>query len=230
MKLSGLQKMTLLDYPGKVAATVFLYGCNFRCPYCHNASLVTGGAGAPEIAQDEFFAFLQKRKGLIDGVCVTGGEPLLQDDLAPFFEKIKALGFLLKLDTNGSFPQKLRALVEQGLVDYVAMDIKNAPLQYKNTTGVNGAAFARVEESAAYLMSGPVDFEFRTTVVKTMHTPRDMAAIGQWLQGGEKYFLQNFEDSGDVLTPGLQGLSADEMDALLQALRPFVPRVLVRNP
>ena len=231
MKIAGLQKMTLLDYPGKVAATVFLSGCNFRCPYCHNASLVLGRGQAPAISQEDFFAFLQTRKGLLDGVCITGGEPLMQSALDPFFEKIKAMGFLLKLDTNGSYPEKLRSLVTGGLVDRVAMDIKNAPAKYAQTAGISSEAIVpRVQESVDYLLSAPVPYEFRTTVVKSLHTMEDMIAIGQWIAGAEQYFLQNFEDSGDILTPGLQGFTPVEMEAFADALRPYVPAVAVRNP
>ncbi|MFH1879694.1 MAG: anaerobic ribonucleoside-triphosphate reductase activating protein, partial [Bacillota bacterium] len=179
MKIAGLQKMTLLDYPGKIAATVFLGGCNFRCPYCHNASLVEPGRQAQEIAEDEFFAFLQKRKGLLDGVCVSGGEPLVQDGLEPFFQRIKDLGFLVKLDTNGSYPGKLRQLAGGGLIDYVAMDIKNSPAKYAATAGIAGDVLPDVRESVAYLLAGSAAYEFRTTVVKTMHTMEDIVEIGR---------------------------------------------------
>ncbi len=229
MRIAGLQKLTLLDYPGKVAATVFLDGCNFRCPYCHNASLVSGNGRAAALPQEEFFAFLEKRKGLLDGVCVSGGEPLAQENLEPFFAQIKALGFSVKLDTNGSYPQKLRSLVENSLVDYVAMDIKNAPERYMETAGTTWPIVARVKESAAYLLSGPVAFEFRTTVARSLHTAEDMASIGRWIAGAPRYFLQNYVDSPDVLRPGLQPVDAAGMAALANAVRPFVPSVAIRG-
>ncbi len=229
MKIAGLQKMTLLDYPGKIAATVFLGGCNFRCPYCHNASLVESGRQAQEIPEDEFFAFLHKRKGLLDGVCVSGGEPLMQAGLEPFFRKIKDLGFLVKLDTNGSYPGKLKLLVGGGLIDYVAMDIKNTPAKYAATAGIAKDTLPDVEESVACLLGGSVAYEFRTTVVRSMHTLEDIVEIGKWIQGAQRYFLQNFADSGDVLQPGLQGVEAAEIQAFADAVRAYVPNAQVRN-
>jgi len=229
MMISGLQRVTLLDYPGKVAATVFLGGCNFRCPYCHNASLVENVSRADGIAEDEFFSFLRKRKGLLDGVCVSGGEPLMQEDLAPFLEQIKALGFLVKLDTNGSYPARLKALVRSGLVDCVAMDIKNAPAKYAATAGTTDAALPGIRESVDYLLTAPVEYEFRTTVVKPLHTVEDMRRIGEWIRGARQYFLQNFVDSGNVLQPGLQGFESEEMAEFVKVLRPFVPSVQVRS-
>ncbi len=229
MRIAGLQKTTLLDYPGKIAATVFLGGCNFRCPYCHNASLVEMTARTPDIPEDEFFAFLKKRRGQLDGVCVSGGEPLVQADLGPFLQAIKDLGFFIKIDTNGSIPGKLKALVGAGLIDYVAMDVKHAPAKYREAAGTAADILPQVQESAAFLLSGAVDYEFRTTVAKPLHTAEDLAEIGRWLRGAERYFLQNFEDSGDVLGPGLQGLEIAEMEALQSAVRPFIPAVRIRN-
>ena len=229
MRLSGLQKVTLLDYPGKVAATVFLGGCNFRCPYCHNASLVTGLDRAQDISEDEFFTFLQKRAGLLDAVCVSGGEPLLQEGIEPFMERIKSLGFLIKLDTNGSYPDRLKLLSQRGLLDYVAMDIKNAPAKYGQTAGVGADVWPSVQESIAYLLTEPMDYEFRTTLVRSLHTPEDIAEIGQTIRGAKRYYLQNFEDSGDVIQPGLAGFSPSELDAFAVAVRAFVPSAQVRS-
>ena len=229
MNIAGLQKMTLLDYPGKVAATVFLGGCNFRCPYCHNASLVFNNDRTASIPSEEFFAFLQKRKGLLDGICVSGGEPLVHNNPEPFFAQIKDLGFSVKLDTNGGYPQKLQALVEKHLVDYVAMDVKNTPERYMETAGIQWPMVARIKESVAYLLSGPVPYEFRTTVVKSLHTLEDMVSIGQWIQGAPRYYLQNFRDSDDVLMPGLQGVDAATLAVFADAIRPFVPAVAIRG-
>lgn len=229
MRIAGLLKTTLLDYPGKIAATVFLGGCNFRCPYCHNASLVEMTGRTPDIPEDEFFSFLEKRRGLLDGVCVSGGEPLLQAGLEDFLRKIKALKFYTKLDTNGSIPGKLKALVRDGLIDYVAMDVKNSPAKYGETAGTRADVLPGVEESVAFLLANPVDYEFRTTVAKPLHTAEDLADIGRWLRGAKRYFLQNFEDSGDVLRPGLCGFETAEMEALQSAVLPFVPAVRVRN-
>lgn len=229
MILSGLQKMTLLDYPGKIAATVFTGGCNFRCPYCHNASLVLSPGGAGTIPEEEFFGFLEARRGLLDGVCVTGGEPLVHRDIAGFLARIKALGFLVKLDTNGSFPDALRELVRDGLADYVAMDIKNSPAKYAETAGTGEDILPRVRESVSFLLSGPVDYELRTTVVKEFHTKEDFAAIGAWIRGARRYFLQNFVDSGSLIRPGLSGVGKDELAAFADAVRPCVPTVQIRG-
>ena len=184
MRIAGLQKLTLLDFPGKTAATVFTPGCNFRCPFCHNADLVTGEAGrdgaaadSSALSIDELFAFLGKRQGLLDGVCITGGEPLLQSGIDEFCTRVHELGFAVKLDTNGSFPGRLRALVEEGLVDYVATDVKNAPERYAETVGVPAFDLAPVQESLDFLRSGAVPYEVRTTVVRELHTADDLRAL-----------------------------------------------------
>ncbi len=227
--IAGLQKMTLLDYPGKVAATVFIGGCNFRCPYCHNASLLDPANDAQEITEDTVLAFLQSRKGLLDGVCVTGGEPLLWDGLEAFLQKIKALGFLVKVDTNGTRPDKLKALVQAGLVDTVAMDLKHAPDKYTLATGIQADPLPAVKDSVAYLLTGPIPYEFRTTVVKGLHQQDDLVKIGQWIQGADVYFLQNFQASPDVLTPGLEGFEMQELQAFADAIRPYVPGIHIRG-
>lgn len=229
MNIQGLQKMTLLDYPGKIAATVFTDGCNFRCPFCHNASLVLNSGNAQGIAEEDFFNFLAKRKGLLDGVCISGGEPLLQEDINEFISKIKSLGFLVKIDTNGSFPFKLKELVENGLVDYVAMDIKNSPAGYAKTAGTTGKILPKIKQSITYLIDGPVEYEFRTTVVKGFHTNEDFVKIGKWIQGAKRYFLQNFVDSGDLIQPGLQGVEKVELMVFAEIVRVYVPLVQIRN-
>ena len=177
MKIQGLQKLTLLDYPGQVACTIFTAGCNFRCPFCHNAPLVTHIDDSCDITTEEIFAFLKKRQGILDGVCVSGGEPLVQPDIAEFIREIKALGYHVKLDTNGSFPEKLKELVDEGLLDYVAMDIKNSARKYGETIGIDGYDPARILESVDYLMTNVVPFEFRTTVVREFHKKTDFEDI-----------------------------------------------------
>ena len=212
MLISGLQKLTLLDYPGRVACTVFTGGCNFRCPFCHNAPLVLPERLARDSSEEAVLAFLSKRRGVLDGVAVTGGEPLLHRDIGAFLEKVKALGFSVKLDTNGSFPDRLRALVSAGLVDRVAMDM---------------AAIAR---SRDFLLSGAVDYEFRTTVVKGLHTKESLMDAARWIRGAKEYYLQQFKDSGDVLAiEGLGAFSEKEMHALADAAAEFVPSVQVRG-
>ena len=230
MLIKGLQKLTLLDFPEKMACTVFTFGCNFRCPFCHNASLVLSDrADDTRITEEEFFAFLQKRKGILEGVCVTGGEPTLQPDLLPFLRKIKELGYAVKLDTNGYQPDVLKAAVETGLVDYVAMDIKNSLARYGETVGIPHFDTAPIEESTAYLMEGHIPFEFRTTLVKGLHTPEDLSQIGEWLHGEEAFFLQGFVDSGDLIGEGLGALESGEAALSLAALRIYVPNAQIRG-
>lgn len=228
MKIAGLQKTTLLDYPGKVACTVFLAGCNFRCPYCQNAEIAFA-QGGEDIPPEELLAFLRRRRGILDGVCVTGGEPLVHTRIGELLRKIKALGYAVKLDTNGSFPARLKALCAEGLVDFVAMDIKHAPAQYARAAGVP-ADMDAIGESAAFLLGGSVPYELRTTVARGLHTAADMEEIGRWLRGAKRYYLQNFRP-GDTLPPGctLEPFSDEEMLALKRALAPFIPAVRIRG-
>ena len=232
--ISGLQKMTLLDYPGKVACTVFLQGCNFRCPFCHNSDLLPR-QGEPFMTEDALIAFLEKRTGLLDGVCITGGEPTLQPGLADLLRRIKALGFAVKLDTNGSRPQVLKQLVEAGLVDYVAMDVKNCPSRYAQTIGSDADCTEAMEKSLGILLQGNIPFELRTTVVKPLHDAAALAEMGRWLYAlnGDKkvpvLYLQPFEDRETVLFSGMQTPDADELARLADALTPFVANVHIRS-
>ena len=234
MNISGLQKMTLLDYPGKVACTVFLSGCNYRCPFCHNAELLDGKI-EPLMRVDEFLSFLNKRRGLLDAVCISGGEPTLSAGLKELMTAIKAMGFAIKLDTNGSRPKILRELVEAGLVDYVAMDIKNSPSRYAETAGLAKVDLAAIEESAAYLISGAVDSEFRTTVAEPLHDEGSILEMGRWLHkiAGDKpvkkLFLQPFVDRDTVVFSGLKAPNPAQMAAFVELLRPFVLEVSVRG-
>ncbi|MBQ3527594.1 MAG: anaerobic ribonucleoside-triphosphate reductase activating protein [Clostridia bacterium] len=226
MKINGLLKLTLLDFPGHTACTVFMGGCNFRCPFCHNATLVRGEG--EDITEEEFFKFLSKRQGLLDGVCITGGEPLLQRDIADFMRRIKDMGFAVKLDTNGAFPEKLRELCSRGLVDYVAMDIKSSPEGYSRAAGIT-VNTDKIRESVEYLLSGSVPFEFRTTVAKGAVLPSDMEGIGKLIQGAERYFLQGFVDSGDILGEGCSAYTKEEMEEMLAAVRKYVPAAELRG-
>lgn len=228
MQIDGLQTLTLLDYPGKVACTVFTSGCNMRCPFCHNASLVCGEV-PPFMEKEEFFAFLKKRTGVLDGVCVTGGEPLLQEGLIPFLLEVKEKGFTTKLDTNGLLHDRLRAVVEAGAVDYVAMDIKNCKARYVETAGVPGLDLAPIEKSVQFLMEGSVDYEFRTTVVKELHNKADFDEIGRWLKGAKRYFLQSFKDSGDILSPGLSPMEKADLLEIRDRLRADISVVELRG-
>jgi len=229
MNIGGVQRLSLLDYPDKTCCTIFTVGCNYRCPFCHNASIVENKLSEKGVLQKEVMDFLKRRLGILDGVCITGGEPLLQDQLENFIREIKALGFLVKLDTNGSLPKKLKQLIETGLVDYVAMDIKNSPDSYGQTIGINNYNLDLIKESVDLLLSNIVPYEFRTTVVRQLHTSKDMLAIAQWLKGAEHYYLQNFVDSGDILEGGLSGFSREEMQAFQELIRPKIPSVELRG-
>ena len=227
---AGLQKLTLLDYPGKVACTLFTRGCNFRCPFCHNASLVVRADEQPNYTNDEILAFLKKRQGILDGVAITGGEPTLMSGLYDFIVQVKEMEYSVKLDSNGTRPEVLKKLVMNGLVDYVAMDIKNSPEKYAYTCGLpESYDLSKIEESKNFLMEGHVDFEFRTTVAKPFHTEEDFYKIGEWLKGSEKYFLQQFKDSGDIIGQEISSFNESDMKKFLNVLLPFVPNTQLRG-
>lgn len=228
MNIHGLQKLTLLDYPGKVACTVFLGGCNFRCPYCHNAELLDGTA--PAVMDDsELLAFLKKRQGLLDGVCITGGEPILRPELPELLSRIRELGYQVKLDTNGSDPDRLSNILSCGLVDYVAMDIKNSPERYGLTVGIPDFDVRPIQESVRLLMEGKTEFEFRTTVLHFFHDDEAIRSIGQWIAGSPRYFLQSFVDRDTVPVAGLCPPAPQVMEHWLEIVRSFVPNAQIRG-
>ena len=229
MLLMGLQKLTLLDFPGKLACTVFTGGCDFRCPFCHNASLVRLNAESARLPEEEFFKFLNTRKGVLQGVCITGGEPTLQPDLEQFIIKSRDLGFKVKLDTNGNNPEVLKKLVAQGLVDYVAMDIKNSLENYGETIGIEQFDISKVLQSINFLLGNPVDYEFRTTLVKQFHSTNDILSIGNLIKGAKHYYLQGFIDSGDLLGDNLEGFTKEETENLVNLLKPYVDSVEIRG-
>ena len=230
MLISGLQKLTLLDYPGRVACTVFTGGCDFRCPFCHNSSLVLPERLVHDTDEEAVLAFLRKRRGTLDGVAVTGGEPLLHGDIPEFLEKVHGLGYKIKLDTNGSFPDRLIDIVNAGLVDRVAMDIKNAPDKYGVTVGIPDFDISGVEKSKNFLLEGHIDYEFRTTVVKGLHTKESLLEAAEWISGAKEYYLQQFKDSGNVINiSGLSAFDEDEMHALADCVSVCVPSVQVRG-
>lgn len=231
MKVTGIQKLTLLDYPGVVACTVFTAGCNFRCPFCHNAMLVLPEQIDDEcLTDDEVFGFLKKRRGVLDGVAVTGGEPLLHADMPEFLARVKELGYKIKLDTNGSNPELLSEIVKNKLVDRVAMDIKNAPEEYARTIGLKSFDIAPVERSKEMLLRGDINYEFRTTVVKGIHTKESLIGAAKWIEGAKEYYLQQFKDSGNLILPdGLSAYDEKQMHALADAVRDYVPTVEVRG-
>ena len=229
MKFGGLQKLTLLDYPDKVAATVFTVGCNFRCPFCHNLSLVAGKTDKLEmLTSEEVMAFLNKRKNVLEGVCVTGGEPLIQPDVEDFLREVREMGYKIKLDTNGAFPEKLRLLIERGLVDYVAMDVKNSKELYEKTVGCDVDVRA-IEQSVELLKSGVVDYEFRTTVTATFHTEESIEAMAQWLSGAKRLYLQQFVDSGDLIDETVTGVNETTLRRYCELSRKFVPNTHLRG-
>ncbi|KXL53454.1 pyruvate formate-lyase 1-activating enzyme [Anaerotignum neopropionicum] len=229
MLIGGLQKLSLLDYPDRTCCTIFTIGCNFRCPFCHNATIIQDKYEGPKILEKEILLFLEKRKNLLDGVCITGGEPLLQKGLEAFIGEIKALGFAVKLDTNGSFPERLQELIHNKLVDYVAMDIKNAPDKYGQTIGVKNYDISPIKQSISILLSNVVPYEFRTTVVRELHTDEDMFALAQWIKGTQNYYIQNFVNSNDVLARGMSSYSKDELQALLDLIHPLIPTARLRG-
>lgn len=228
MNIHGLQKMTLLDYPGIVAATVFLGGCDYRCPYCHNFELVDGTA-SPIMSDQELFLFLEKRKNLLDGVVITGGEPCLRPDLPQLVKAIKDMGYKVKLDTNGNHPDVLRQLLNAGLVDYVAMDIKNSLSKYGMTIGVPGFDTKGVQESAAILLDGSTDYEFRTTVVHEFHELNDFELIGQWIEGAKAYYLQQYTVRDTVPDKSLTSPTEEDMRLYLDVVKKYVPNAVVRG-
>lgn len=229
MRILGLQKLSLVDFPGKVAATVFTGGCDLRCPFCHNAPLVLPGRGTSALDAGGVLDFLASRRGLLDGMVLSGGEPLLQPDAADFLAEVKAMGFAVKLDTNGCHPDALADILDRRLADYVAMDIKNSLEKYPWTVGVPGFDTAPVERSARLLMEGPADYEFRTTLVRPFHEVGDMETIGRWLRGARRYYLQAFVDSGDLVGGGCAPFTPEEMEGFLQAARPFFQSVALRG-
>ncbi len=231
MILKGLQKTTLLDFPTKVACTVFTSGCNFRCPFCHNASLVINPDNSETVNIDAFFEYLKKRRNILDGVCITGGEPLLQKDISEFISKIKELGYAVKLDTNGSKPEILRSLIDNDLIDYVAMDIKGTREKYPLICGIEKDKFIdEVKESTNILLENKVDYEFRTTVVRELHEKDDFHDIGKWISGAKRYFLQQFKDSGELILPsGFSAYNKAEMEEMLDIVRIYVPSAELRG-
>ncbi len=229
MRIGGLQKLTLLDYPGFVACTVFLVGCNLRCPYCHNPGLVlTDKENCPELSQKELLDFLNLRKGILDGVCITGGEPTIQGDLPRLIENIRGLGYKIKLDTNGTNPGMLRELFSASLLDYVAMDIKNCPDRYSETCG-GFDIYHPVQVSVDLIMNSGVDYEFRTTVCKPLHDEESIKKIGIWLKNAKRYFIQPFVDSGNLLLGGVQPFSHEELGKLRQAVLPYISNTIIRG-
>lgn len=227
IKIQGLQKLTLLDYPGKIACTIFTAPCNLRCPFCHNTSLIFGTN--PEISWSEVRDFLTKRIGILEGVCITGGEPTLHKSLETMLIEIKKLGYVIKLDTNGSRPDQLKHLVNSGLLDYVALDIKNSPTKYGQTVGVANYDLKPIQASIEFLLTGVVDYEFRTTVVRDFHDRESLLELAHFIKGAKQYYLQSFVPGEEVLQPGLQAYSVAELNSFVEDLKPILPQVQLRG-
>ncbi|MGN0402207.1 MAG: anaerobic ribonucleoside-triphosphate reductase activating protein [Acetatifactor sp.] len=229
MEIHGLNKTTLLDYPEHVAATVFTGGCNFRCPFCHNSELVLAPGGQPAFSEEEVLAFLKKRRGLLEGVCITGGEPTLQPDLEGFIGKVKELGYRVKLDTNGYRPEVLERLLKAGLLDYAAMDVKASRDNYGRAAGLPEISLNRIERSIELLKNCSIDYEFRTTVVKGIHSVEEFGEIGKWLSGARAYYLQSYRENENVLCQGFEAFSKEELEAMAALAHRYVDRVGLRG-
>ena len=229
MKIHGFQSLTLLDYPGKVACTVFLGGCNFRCPFCQNTGLVLSPEREAVVPMEEVLGVLRKRRGMLDGVCITGGEPTLTSDLPEFIGRVREMGYLVKLDTNGYRRDVLEKLLENGMLDYVAMDIKSSRERYAKVAGLPGLDLNRIQRSVEPLMGGNVDYEFRTTVAQGLHTREDIEAVGKWLQGCRRYFLQNYQESDQVMMPVFAGFSREQLENFRRLLLEYIPEVGIRG-
>ena len=229
IRFYGLQKLTLLDYPGNMAATVFTGGCNFRCPFCHNRSLVFLNENDSEIANEDIFDFLKSRNKILDGICITGGEPLLHKGITAFIKRVRDLGLKVKLDTNGSNFEALRRLIDEKLVDYVAMDIKNSPEKYAMTIGLENYDLSEIEKSKNYLLENHVDYEFRTTIVREFHEPEDLRKIGEWIRGAKHYYLQNFEDHGTCIQAGLGEVDLHTLETMKRIAGEYVEHIEIRG-
>lgn len=229
MNIQGLQKLTLLDFPGKTACTIFTGGCNLRCPFCHNSPLVINPPKESAYSEEELFSFFKKRIGILDGIAITGGEPLMQPDIADFIVKVRELGYSVKLDTNGTYPDKLKYLVNNKLVDYVAMDVKSGPTGYPQCVGIGGYKIDKIMDSIAFLMQNNVDYEFRTTVADGLHTQEDIEEIGLMIKGAKRHFIQSFKDSGDLIGFGLSSFSKEELIKMKTIMEKYVDFCDVRG-
>ncbi len=229
MNICGFEKFSLVDYDNYVTCTVFTKGCNFVCPFCHNSSLVLKDKFAENIPEEDVFSYLQKRKGMVDAVCVSGGEPTLQPDLKDFIKKVKSMGFRVKLDSNGTKPELLKELIDEKLVDYVAMDIKNSLGKYAQTVGLNTINLNPITKSIELLKNSGIDYEFRTTLIKEYHTQNDIEQIAELIKGAKNYALQKFVDNGECITHNLTEVDKETVDSYVEIVKPFVQNVKVRG-
>lgn len=230
MRIHGYSQLTLLDYPGKLACTIFTGSCNFRCPFCHNASLALHPEKQPALDEDKIIEHLYSRKSMLEGICVTGGEPTLYKDLPDFLERLRTTGFLIKLDTNGSNPDMVKEVIDRGLVDYIAMDIKSSPTGYAMATGLETFAMDKIFSSVDIIMSSGLDYEFRTTVADGLHHADDFVQIGKWIKNCKAYYLQQYKDSGDLICPkGLSSPSVTTLEQYRNILLSDIPNTFIRG-
>lgn len=229
MKINGYERFSMVDFEGKICCTVFTGGCNMRCPFCHNGALVVGDVKSNQIDDGEVFEYLEKRKGLVDAVSVTGGEATLQPDLADFLRRVRVLGYQIKLDTNGLRPDVLKSLLDEGLVDYVAMDIKNSPQKYAMTTGLKNVDLDKINESMRIIKESGVDHEYRTTIIKEFHTLGDMQSIAEWVQGANNYFMQKYKDSEGCISHGYHEVDKEQAEQFAKLFEGKVARVGLRG-
>ena len=229
MIIKGIQKTSMVDYPGLLCVTLFTPGCNLRCPFCHNSPLVLGGDADSQIEEEELLEFLKERKGRLDGVCITGGEPLLQKNALPFLEKLKILGYKVKLDTNGCFPEHLKKLYDSGVLDYIAMDVKNSPARYGETVGSTPFDLTPVKKSIALLKTGRVPYEFRTTVSKTFHDAQSLKETGELIEGADFWYLQAFKNSGNLIDESIVGYDENSLHNLCNMLQGYAKHVILRG-
>ncbi|MBR3600883.1 MAG: anaerobic ribonucleoside-triphosphate reductase activating protein [Lachnospiraceae bacterium] len=229
MNICGYQKTTLLDYPGHVAATFFTGGCNFRCPFCHNSDLITYPSSTDNISEEEIFTFLKKRKNILSGICITGGEPTLQPDLAEFIEKVRSYGYKIKLDTNGYRPEVIADLLEKNLLDYIAMDIKAGYSNYVTASGISNLIIKKIEDSVSIIENSGIPYEFRTTVVKELHNETDFQEIADMISPKSPYFIQSFKDSGNILISGLSSCNNEELNKFLSIVKEKLPNSSLRG-
>lgn len=228
MRISGFEKLTLLNYPEKVACMIFTKGCNFKCPFCHNSELINIDSNYEEITENEIFSYLEKRKNILDGVCISGGEPLIHKDIGIFISRIKSLGFCVKLDTNGSNPTLLKELIDNNLIDYVAMDIKNTFDKYNDTSGVS-VNIENIKKSIKIIEDSNIKYEFRTTLVKEYHDINDIEEICKMIDNKSIYYLQNFVNNEGVLNRKLNPFSTVELEEIEKKLKGEYPNIIFRD-
>ncbi len=228
MNFSGIDKFSLVDYDEKISCTLFLHDCNFRCPFCHNSALVTKTVGL-QIPEEEILSYLESRKGVIDAVVITGGEPTLHKELPDFIRKVKEMGYLVKLDTNGTNPEMVKELVNNNLLDYVAMDIKNSKEKYGITAGLKTINLVNISKTVDFLLENHVDYEFRTTLVKEFHTREDLIKIGEWLKGAKRYRLQKFIDNENCIQKGLHEIKKEDVLCIKDVLINYIADVELRS-